>query len=405
MLFLLGALAPWVRSATHDGTGESSTASAVDADFMFVGEDETQVLRLYFRRVDGGPLWQVDFSGQLGLTDLDEFGTPREVDIEASARVGNRIYWMGSHGNCGGCTPLGELRPNRNRLFATDIVGTGAGARLQYVGRYDGLRRDLIAWDNTNGHRLGARFFRLQASAAAGVPPETVARDGFNLEGLGATPDGSLAYIGFRSPLTPNSGRSNALIVPLLNLAELVRANPSPGPARFGAPIQLALDGLGVRSLDVNSNGVVIIAGTTTNTPRFAVYSWSGRTNDAARERLVNFTVPRPEGLITDGGYAEGTPVQLISEGATDFRSEFVLLGPAIPKITHGEMLSPDRIQLFLLGRAGSRYDIETADSATGTWRFVQQVLIPATNQLTWTNSNIPPNVPRRFYRMRYPSR
>jgi hypothetical protein len=109
--------------------------------------------------------------------------------------------------------------------------------------------------------------------------------------------------------------------------------------------------------------------------------------------------------LITDGGYAEGTPVQLISEGATDFRSEFVLLGPAIPKITHGEMLSPDRIQLFLLGRAGSRYDIETADSATGTWRFVQQVLIPATNQLTWTNSNIPPNVPRRFYRMRYPSR
>jgi hypothetical protein len=97
--------------------------------------------------------------------------------------------------------------------------------------------------------------------------------------------------------------------------------------------------------------------------------------------------------------------MQLISEGATDFRSEFVVLGPAIPRITGGEMLSPDRLRLTFLGRAGTRYDVETSDTTTGTWRFVQQVLLPATNQLIWTNSNLSPTVPRRFYRLRYPSR
>ena len=402
-LALVLASALSARAPTHSGTGEASTAAALDQDFMFVGDDETQLLRLYFRRFDGGPLWQQDFTANLGLHDRDAQGLPREVDIEASTRIGNRIYWLGSHGNCSDCTPPGELRPNRDRLFATDIVGSGANARLQYVGRYDGLRRDLIAWDNTNGHGLGTRYLRLQASAAAGVPPETVARDGFNLEGLCTSPDGSVAYLGFRAPLTPNSGRSNALIIPLLNMPQLVRDNPSLGPAQFGPPLQFFLDGRGVRSMDSGPNGVIIVAGPTTNTGASHIYSWSGRTNDPACERLVNITVPRPEGLIADGAYADGTLIQLVSEGATDFRSEFVLLGPAIPRITRGEMLGRDRFRLSLLGRAGGLYDVE-ASAPGGGWLFLQQVLMPATNQVLWTNDNLPPGAPERFYRLRYPS-
>lgn len=44
----------------------------------------------------------------------------------------------------------GEARPDRNRIFATDIVGTGANATLVFVGYYGNLRSKLIAWGDTD---------------------------------------------------------------------------------------------------------------------------------------------------------------------------------------------------------------------------------------------------------------
>ena len=72
-LLLLGlSLAPSrSRAAVHTGVGDTSTAVALDADFMFTGDDETQILRLYSRRFNGPPLWQQDFTASLGLTDRD----------------------------------------------------------------------------------------------------------------------------------------------------------------------------------------------------------------------------------------------------------------------------------------------------------------------------------------------
>ncbi len=392
-----------VSAAVHSGVDDTSTAVALDADYMFTADDETQVLRLYSRRFNSPALWQKDFTADLGLTDRDDTGLLREVDIEASVRVGNRIYWMGSHGNCGGCTPPGEVRPNRSRIFATDIIGTGLGARLQYVGRYHNLKSDLIAWDNTNGHGLGARRLQLQASAAAGVPPENEDHTGFNLEGLAMSPTGTMAYLGFRSPLTPASGRSNALIIPLLNLPDLVLGNPGIGPARFGRPIEMALEGRGVRSMDSSSNGVLIVAGPTTDSGAFYIYSWSGRTNELPRERLVNFSGPRPEGIIADGAFAQDTVFQLVSEGSSlSFYSEFVPLGPPIPIITSAALAGPNSVRFSILGRAGALYDIEATDE-DWSWRFLQQVHMPQ-GPLLWTNSIVPSNGPMRFFRMRYPS-
>jgi len=375
---------------------------AVDADYMFVADDETQVLRLFSRRFDGPPLWQRDFTSSLGLTDLDELGHPREVDIEASLRVGSRIYWLGSHSNCGGCTPVGESRPNRNRLFATDIVGTGATAQLRYVGRYHNLKRDLLAWDNANGHGLGPRALQLAASAAAGVPPENVQRTGFNIEAFGLAPDGSAAYLGFRSPLTPASGRTNALLIPILNLPDLVRDSPSMGPARFGRPLELALDGRGFRSLDSSPNGMVIVAGTTTNTGSFLIYTWSGVAGEPPQERLVSFSVAKPEGLLADGAFATGTQIQLISEGDVDTRSEYVMLGPPIPMITSVNWTDATGVRLSILGRSATAYDIEAADDG-GTWRFVQQIRMSG-GPLLWTNSTLPA-AQYRLFRVRYPAR
>src|SRR5213594_3325992 len=134
-------------AAVHTLSANASTAVALDSDLMVVGDDEDQILRIYYRRLDGPPIYQKDFTPNLGLTDISPSGQIREVDIEASTRVGSRIYWMGSHGNCGGCDPPGELRPNRQRLFANDIVVGSSGPTLKYICRYDYLRRDLINWD------------------------------------------------------------------------------------------------------------------------------------------------------------------------------------------------------------------------------------------------------------------
>jgi hypothetical protein len=387
----------------HYGASDVSTAIGVDDGYMFVADDEDQVIRLYARNSDGAALWEQDFTADLGLTDLDANGHPREVDIEASMRVGDRIYWLGSHSNCGGCDPPGEQRPNRNRLFATDVVGTGEMARLRYVGRYHNLKQDLIAWDNTNGHGLGAKALQLQASAAPGVPPENGARNGFNLEGLTLSPDGSMAYLGFRSPLTPRSTRTNALVIPLLNFSQLVTSNPARGPARFGPPVELVLGGRGVRSLDSSSNGVVIMAGSVTNKGPYCLYTWTGAAQTRPVERFVALHLNRPESIIADGAYAPGSVVQLIDEGSPDFLSEYAVIGPPIPALGSILVTYHGTVQLSVLGRIGLTYDVEVSENG-GAWRLLAPVPVQSAPQL-WEDAPEPFSGGARLYRLRYPSR
>ena len=150
-----------------------------------------------------------------------------EVDIEAAARVGDRIYWTGSMSN----KDNGDLAPSRSTVFATDVTGSGAATTLSYVGAYTGLRTDMINWDAANGKTLG-----LAASAASGVGGHTTSS--FNVEGLEFAPGStSTAYFSFRAPLESTSSRTKALIVPVTNLDKLVTgaastATPSAAPSR-----------------------------------------------------------------------------------------------------------------------------------------------------------------------------
>jgi hypothetical protein len=151
-------------------------------------------LRLYNRANSGLPLYVFDPTASL---DMSADRRIPEVDIEGSARVGTRIYWIGSHDNSSG----GAIRVNRYRVFATDISGSGTCASaLSYVGRYDGLRADLLNWDTNNLHGLGANRYGLAASAQAGVNPEVPDGSGFNIEGLVMAPaSATTAYICFRA--------------------------------------------------------------------------------------------------------------------------------------------------------------------------------------------------------------
>jgi len=304
----------------HTGKADASTAIAIDADYMLVADDEDQTIRLYDRDQSGLPLNSFDFTLNLGLTDISG-GIPREVDIEASAQNGNRIYWLASHSN----SSSGANRPNRSRLFATDIAGTGAAATLSYVGRYDGLKTDLINWDSTNGHGLGANFFGLAASAAVGVIPETPDGSGWNIEGLVFAPDNTTAYVAFRAPIVPATSRTKALIVPVTNFASLVSGNPGAGPAVFGAPIQLSLGGRGIREIKKNAaNEYLIIAGSAGSTNNFATYSWTGNPADAPVLRNSNLTGLNPESIVeipvglNNLSSLAPVPVQLLSDNGDD---------------------------------------------------------------------------------------
>ena len=275
----------------HTGTSDASTAQMIDNNLMIVGDDENQALRLYNRQNSGLPIKSFDFTTSLGLTDLSG-GLPREVDIEASAKVGNRIYWMGSHSNASN----GNNRPNRSRFFATDISGTGNSTTLSYIGRYDNLKTELLAWDSNNGHGLGANFLGLSASTATGKAPETADGSGFNIEGFEIAPNNTTAYICFRAPLQTTTTRTKALVIPVTNFADLVGANPTSTTATFGNPIQLDLGGRAIREMKKNASGdYLIMAGphdvSTGIAPKdFRFYTWTGNPNDAPILRSANLT-------------------------------------------------------------------------------------------------------------------
>jgi predicted extracellular nuclease len=332
------------------GTSDASSAIAIDSQFVFVADDEDQTIRLYDRTNSGLPIAAFDFTSSLGLSGNSE------VDIEASSRVGNTIYWLGSHSN----NSSGEDRPNRERIFSTTISGSGVSSSLAFGGYYQFLEDDLIAWDNANGHGLGAGFLGLAASAANGVAPELT--NGFNIEGLTFAPNSdTTAYVSFRAPQLDTTDRTDALIVPVTNFTTILDSSGgTSGSATFAAPIFLDLGGRGIRSIERNSNNQYLIAAgpagaATGSAPNdFRLYTWTGNSSDAPVLRLADLTALNASGgsfesivevpnsltastqieLLVDNGdsiwYGDTTVSKQLSQtNQQKFRREVVQLGAA----------------------------------------------------------------------------
>lgn len=350
------------------GTSDASTAIPVGGTFFLEADDENQVLRLYDYTKSGLPVTGFDFTNSLGLTQTDGSGVLREVDLEASTKVGDRIFWLGSQSN----SDDGKNRPNRDRVFATDINGTAASTTLSYVGRYDFLKEDIINWDVTNAHGKGANYYSLAASAATGVGSKQA--DGYNIEGLEIAPDNTTAYIAFRAPQVPLSGRANALIVPVTNFTSLISASGggTQGSAQFGAPIELDLGGRGIREIRKNANNQYVIiagpagdAGTAPND--FRLYTWDGNFSSKPQLRAATFPSSfNPEGIVSipdnltntsqiqfvsdDGNtvlYNDGTATKDLSQNNfKKFRTDSITLGgvvltPRIHDIQGASHISP----------------------------------------------------------------
>ncbi len=367
----------------------ASSAQEVGGGYLLVADDEFNSLNLY-PATSSTPLAKFDYSSALNLTDA---ANP-EIDLEASARLGNRIFWMGSQSN----SKKGNPRPNRNRVFATDTSGSGAGTGLSFVGYYDHLREDLLAWDSANGNALG-----LNASAASGVIPEADGGVGYNIEGLAFKPGSSVAYLGFRAPLQPTASRNTALIVPVTNFTDLVTHAAS--SAAFGAPIQLDLGGRGIRELKCNDQGCLILAGPASGGSNFALYSWSGNAGDTPHlrndlqtlatnmdgslESIVTMPAGNPDSdaltgqtitLLTDNGdtvyYGDGKIAKDLVAPAQDwqkFRAESVTVGamPVTSCTVSGLSVSPAGPTLTVGGTQTFRatYTTSPANCAvTVTW-------------------------------------
>ena len=262
------------------GGSDASTGDDVGDGYSLVGDDEFNTIGLYKADTSSLPVKQWDFTAVSGQDLWVGGNKAKERDVEASARVGNRIYWVGSNGN----GKDGKCAPERDTLYATDVSGTGAATQLSYVGQYLGLQADIAAWDHNNVHGLGADYFGLAASTKVGVDPKASDGSGFSIEGVEFAPgSSSTAYVGLRAPLEPTTNRHLALVLPVTNFDQLVNGNPQTAVhAQFGAPILWDLGGLGVREIRKNATGqYLILAGSVDAAGLGALYVWDGKPADA----------------------------------------------------------------------------------------------------------------------------
>ncbi len=306
-----GERALLVNPLVYSGMADASGAVPVSSNLFLVADDEENILRLYRTDRAGPPLKEFDMN-----SFLDVQGKSKEADLEGAARIGNRAFWIGSHGR----NRNGKERENRCRLFATDITISGEEVTVTPVGSpYRRLVQDLAA---------DPRFDQFHLAEAARLAPKE--SGALNIEGLAATPEGRL-LIGFRGP----NPQGKALLIPLLNPNDVMAG----APGRFGPAILLDLDGLGIRDMAYFEGRYLLIGGPYHGGGPFHLYLWSGPGATPKRLKTGSLGSFHAEALIIypqlgfgefqilsdDGKLSpEGVSNRLLSDPAKTFRSLWI---------------------------------------------------------------------------------
>ena len=231
------------KQVLFEGAVDGSAGADVGDGFFVGATDENNVLRLY-STTDGAKAKEL-LSLNFGYP-LSKKGKIREYDLEGAARIGDLIYWIGSHGR----NSDGEVCEERQVLFATKLSGSGEDTTLTLAdgGPYKNLlsnfKTDAVLADLKLGDAIGEK-----KTDPTKAPKEPGA---INIESLCA--DHERLLIGFRNPQIGGK----ALVIPLLNPEAVARGR---GPAKFDKPILLDLGGLGVRDMIAWRDGFLIIAG------------------------------------------------------------------------------------------------------------------------------------------------
>ncbi len=240
-----------IESFAFTGTCDASAIIAIDRDRFVLADDEDNVIRLCSVRPSPHCAPLFDASALLGSPGSPAKG---EADFEGAARVGERIYWVASHGR----SRKGKLRSARYSLLATRLVESGSGPdsaiRLEPIGtNFRGLAAAIEGEPLFRDAGL-PESLRLKAKRVEALAPKA---KGFNIEGLAAQADGAL-WLGLRNPPAPGSHAAH--VIEVRNAAELV-AGGSAAPD-FGPLRTFALGGRTIRSLEREpSTGRVFIVG------------------------------------------------------------------------------------------------------------------------------------------------
>lgn len=247
------------------GSSDASSAIAVGDGYLLVADDEKREIRLYNGEVSGREVAQFQLGGLSG-----------EIDAESSARKGDSIWWLGSHGNA----KDGSGEPSRAQVFETKLTGSGANAKIAPTGVvYKSLRSDLFAWDNEHGDRLGFDV------GQGKTRPEAL--NGFDIEGAEFSPDGDELYLGLRAPIVPAEPGGKAVIVPVTNLEDLTSGAAT--KATFADPILLDLGGDSIREIRKNGRGEYLILSAPAglpgaDAPTQTLWAWNGDRGYAPRK-------------------------------------------------------------------------------------------------------------------------
>jgi hypothetical protein len=276
----------------YRGASDASAAAAIGKEMFVVADDENNVLRVYKTSEGGLPIFSYDMADFLDIEPEHP-----EADIEGATTVGQRIYWITSHGR----NKDGKMRPNRYRFFATDVKVTNGYVAVNPAGRpYKTLIHNLVR-SETARHLELDKVTRLYAAELSKKQRQKLApkENGLNIEGLCASADGETLYIGFRNPrpIDKLSRRPKALVIPLNNPRRVVEEGKTP---IFGELILWDLAAYGIRSMEYSHfhKAYFIIAGSYNENRKFALYRWSGKKEEepvfVRRLYLSDFT---PEAL------------------------------------------------------------------------------------------------------------
>jgi hypothetical protein len=253
----------------YQGACDASAAAALDTNLVVVASDEDSRLRVYDRDRGGPPVQVFDLVPHLRLGRGSS-----ETDLEGAARVGDRIYWVTSHAR----NKDGEMRPNRHRFFAVDFRQSNGRLEMVVSGQpYAGLASDLA---NTPHLR--------QFDFAGAARRQPKAPGALNIEGLCANGAGQL-LIGFRNPVPGGQ----ALLIPLTNPDQVIAGQR----AKFGEPILLDLDGLGIRDIVFYQDKYIVVAGPFDGGGREKLFSWSGSATRPKLFKQVKLKQLNPEAV------------------------------------------------------------------------------------------------------------
>jgi Protein of unknown function (DUF3616) len=179
-----------------EGAVDGSAGADVGGGFFVGATDEDNKFRLY--DVKGGPsLKTLDVGVDAAVKSALGLQKIKECDLEGAAKIGDLIFWIGSHGR----NKDAQEKKERQVLFATKLSGVGKDAKLEIAGKvYTQLIDDLLQDSALAPFDL--------AKAATLAPKDEGA---LNIESLAA--DAGKLWIGFRNP---QSKAKDALLVPLL---------------------------------------------------------------------------------------------------------------------------------------------------------------------------------------------